>query len=137
MELNDYNLLCAKFLGATVSQEYSKMPEIDQSGLVITFPKEVAKRLGIYLNYPLSGLKFHTDWNWIMEVVQKCEDLDYTVTIATTYADIEGQWTNIPDVGAVYSDRKGDRLQGVIETISNFLKWYYESKATEESKKEF
>lgn len=67
LDLTEFNKECALFVGATGEQLYSKNE--DQDGLLWNFPRDM--KLGLYRNYSTFGLKFDSDWNWLMEVVAK------------------------------------------------------------------
>lgn len=60
-------ILIAKFMGADVIQAYSKTD--DQDGLIFYYPKDTSPSM--YRNLPSNAIKYDTDWNWLMRVVQK------------------------------------------------------------------
>ena len=67
----------------------------------------------------ISSLKYHKDWNWLMEVVEKIESLGYRIEIVKHICRIylSNKETiviseNIPKIEAVYS------------TVVEFIKWY-------------
>ena len=67
----------------------------------------------------ISGLKYHEDWNWLMEIVEKIESLGYRIEIVKHICRIylSNKETiviseNIPKIEAVYS------------TVVEFIKWY-------------
>ena len=92
-EILDYNKLCAEFLGYTFSHytnDKSKAtPEIK---FVWGAEAEILKRCNAWWrcsktpddnfswNFP-SDLLFHSNWNWIMEVVEAIEKLGYEIDI--------------------------------------------------------
>ena len=110
----EYNLLCAKFLGAEITHPYPKNE--DQEGTLIYFPKE-AVTLGLYRNYSIAGLQFDKDWNWIMEVVDKIE---HTI-----------RWVNIKgclvDVSNEISVSKPTKKEATIHAVWEILNKYYEN----------
>lgn len=71
-EILEYNKLCAEFLGWKNLNDDS-------------FPEYVDK-LGNF--YPLKELKFHSDWNWIMEMLDKVALLDFGWKITSKYVNI-------------------------------------------------
>lgn len=75
----------------------------------------------------LSELRFHANWNWIMEVVSKIVKLGYVSSIdgniERSFASFIIQKTNnyICRVGYnTYLTKK----QGVVEAINQFIDWY-------------
>ena len=67
----------------------------------------------------ISSLKYHKDWNWLMEVVEKIESLGYRIEIVKHICRIylSNKETiiiseNIPKVEAVYN------------ACVEFIKWY-------------
>ena len=105
----EFNRLCAEFLGM---KDYHLINENFEEGYAWYYPDKNGYS-DIDKN-PASGYyrlpKFHSDWNWIMEVVEKI--------------------SNIPDgVGYVFiRDLDGimHKKQVVVEAIWQFLNWYNE-----------
>ena len=74
---------------------------------------------GLYNGYFIDALKYHEDWNWLMEVVEKIESLGYRIEIVKHICRIylSNKETiiiseNIPKIEAVYS------------AVVEFIKWY-------------
>jgi len=44
---------------------------------------ELLDHKGLFVQYSDEPLKFHSDWNWLMEVVEKIESLGYGMDIQT------------------------------------------------------
>ena len=71
----------------------------------------------------LENLKFHSDWNWLIEVVEKIESLGYRIEIVKHICRIH-IWNkeiiiiseNIPKIEAVYN------------SCITFIKWYNKQK---------
>ncbi len=97
----EFNKLCAEFLGGKIKED----------GWNFCLTDFGVKHCG-YGFHEGFDLKFHSDWNWIMEVVEKI--------------------SNIPDgVGYVFvRDLDGvmHKKQVVVESIWQFLNWYNEQK---------
>lgn len=99
-EILDYNKRCAAFLGGVYDSDMTRywfhLP-IKWDGLFAPTTEE---------------LKFHSDWNWIMEVVEaileKCSNSD----------DMEAYY-NILDTFP--------RKEAVVQAINKFLIWYNET----------
>jgi hypothetical protein len=75
-----------------------------------------------------TDLKYHSDWNWIFSVVEKIENLGFTVTIAGVMCKI----TKVLDIdNSIVSYVLGDKsrkLELVYITISKFIQWYNQNK---------
>ena len=70
-------------------------------------------------------LKFHSDWNWLMEAVEKIESLGYWV-------EILGGMHNVCSIGLtnniesfIYLDSKS-KIEVVYNTCLEFIKYYNE-----------
>jgi len=74
-----------------------------------------------YKDLITTTLQFHSDWNWIHEIVEAIEKLGYTVAI----------WDNvcvIPHLKKCISETK---KEAVIHAINQFLIWYNENKTNQ------
>lgn len=73
----------------------------------------------------LVDLKFHTDWNWLMEAVEKIESLGYDVFINTTVC-------RITDCGQtdfeIEEFTNNSKIEAVYNACVEFIKWYNEQK---------
>ena len=65
---------------------------------------------GIYNGYFIDELKYHSDWNWLIEVVEKIESLGYRIEIVKHICRVylSDKETiiiseNIPKIEAVYN----------------------------------
>ena len=69
-------------------------------------------------------MQFHTDWNWLMKVIRKIEELGNDVLITTNYIQIsfdEGeQFIVIDDLNI--------KIDSVYNAVVEFIKWYNEKK---------
>jgi len=68
-------------------------------------------------------LKFHSDWNWLMEVVEKIESLGFKFQITSQYAAVLKNHSLISQslictVDGIY------KIQATHETVAAFIKWY-------------
>lgn len=109
-ETIEYNKRCAELLG------YTLRPNDCYNG----DDKLVAK-----LSYVTSEeLKFHSDWDWIMEVVETIEKLGETSTRYGTLVDIT---TTHIQIGKIVIDLKLNPMikkEAVVQAIDKFLIWY-------------
>jgi len=79
-------------------------------------------------DFTIGQLKFHKDWNWLMEVVEKIESLDYNFNITS------GDATVLINHGVIYQTNiyridGTNKIQAVYNTCVEFIKWYNEQKA--------
>jgi hypothetical protein len=73
--------------------------------------------------------KYHSDWNWLMEVVEKIESLNYTVSIRNHICRIE--MLLLEDI-VISEDIP--KIQAVYNTCVEFIKWYSADKKASEVK---
>lgn len=110
-EILNYNKRCADFI------------KLDLSGAGFPY--------GYFYNgifYEIHEMKFHSDWNWIMEVVDAIEKLD------NFYVQIEESACYIYDISKftdeqcnpfILCDLKlSSKKEAVIQAINQFLIWY-------------
>ena len=112
METN--NKIIAEFMGATLTKD-----------LQIMYP--VYEGDSSYVK----DLKYHLDWNWLMQVVEKIESLlpdDSFVTI-----EHKSCWIPIYDDEQPFGIecREETKIQAVYNACIEFIKWYNENSAKE------
>ncbi len=131
----EFNSLCAKFMGWEYIDKDSHPYAYANYGWwkANTYHPEI----DAYKNENFIGfnhnLLFHSDWNWIMMIVdeinKKFETEDYygiMIEIRTDYVTID--YDEFRDKIHFY-DKKADgefRKQSLIQILHNFLKYYYE-----------
>lgn len=71
-------------------------------------------------------LKFHKDWNWLMEVVEKIETLNYGVRITRTTCFIDSL-TAIPEF-KILGGLEETKIQAVYNACVGFINWHNEQK---------
>lgn len=95
-EILEYNKLCAEFLGEEMTT-YFVETQMDLIGS--------------------SELHFHSDWNWIMEVVEAIE---------------KKSWVNIKgcavDISTIANLNAPTKKEAVVQAINQFLIWYEQNK---------
>lgn len=125
----EFNRLCAEFLGGKIKED----------GWNFCLTDFGVKHCG-YGFHEGFDLKFHSDWNWIMEVVEKIENLR-GVTIETNNNWV-GEFTIVIRCGGYsgtyYKSIEKPRVshgqdfrtkkEAVVEAIWQFLNWYNEQK---------
>jgi len=62
--------------------------------------------------------KYQSDWNWLMEVVEKIESLEVVVEIRENVCYIETSPNNY------YSELEDTKLQATYRAVVEFIKWY-------------
>lgn len=102
--MNVDNKLIAEFLG------YSQ-PHPDYPDTTYWYKKDFP---------PLTILSFDSDWNWLMQVVEKIESLGVVVEIRENVCYIE---TTPNDY---YSELETTKIQAVYKACVEFIKWYNE-----------
>jgi hypothetical protein len=110
MNTTENNKLLAEFLG------WSK--KINKEGEETPFynlPIELHNHLGITQHIPLEGFVFDTDWNWLMQVVEKIIKDFYKLNPCPIYLkmNIEKQ--------LIATDK-----EGIYNACIEFVKWYNE-----------
>ncbi len=125
----EFNKLCCLFLNwkfnPTTSIHFPKGTWIDLNGIGHCAEK---------------GLKFHSDWNWIMEVVEAIE-INFPIhTLQWEYDDREefakdgrykAYWFTLHPKDEICSGltdlRNKSRKEAVVQAINQFLIWYNEN----------
>ena len=99
--------------------------------------KIIAKFMGARLTkdlqimYPVYGgdssyvkdLKYHLDWNWLMEVVEKIESLGYRVTIVRHICRID-----LTEESKLIISEDIKKIEAVYTICFKFIQWYNENK---------
>lgn len=71
--------------------------------------------------------KFHSDWCWLMEVVEKIEDLGYRVGINGISCTVSELLNEEPIISLVLGDRK-QKIRLVHSAVVEFINYYNENK---------
>lgn len=75
------------------------------------------------------GFNYHSDWNLLMEVVEKIESLDgkkYYVVIKHTQCKFANYYTEETIANVIHTHNK---MQSVYLACLDFIKWYIENSA--------
>ena len=82
-------------------------------------------------------LEFHSDWNWLMRVVEKIENLQDENNCAIYNVQIEQSFTEIIDNHTsetiIYDIDADSKIEAVYNTVIEFIKWYNEQNKNNES----
>lgn len=130
-EILEYNKRCAKFLGIELSELHKNEFEtlIDRytplcawSNASFAIDEDPSKTIWDYL-------KFHLDWNWIMELVEAIEKLGAEYCLGNKYFSIsytlsEGNWYAEETIVKSNIETK----EAVVQAINQFLIWYEKQK---------
>lgn len=119
-EINKYNHRCAEFLGFKYK---------NQAKFWAIYPLDNNSYLRQLGYVRMDELKFHSDWNWIMEIVKAIEKLGYFVMI--------NKWTSV----YTGKEKEGERVQittiegknkklNTVQAINQFLIWYNNEQRT-------
>jgi hypothetical protein len=117
-EINQYNEKCANLICA----------EFDLEDYRYTFQQEL-----VDTEYTLSKSKrhhreqlcFHSDWNWIMEVIEAIEKLGFNFNIYHQDCLIEKDKKFIV---VTHATKLKTKKEAVVSAINDFLIWYNENK---------
>ena len=79
----------------------------------------------VYLknNKPITNFYYHSDWNWLMEVVEKIEKLKCTVVIEKNICRIHKGGLHF---GHAYKFET--KIEAVYNACLEFIKWYNKQK---------
>ena len=106
------NKLIAEFLG------YSQ-PHPDYPNTTYWYKKDCQ---------PLTILLFHSDWNWLMRVVEKIENLQDENNCAIYNVQIEQSFTEIIDNHTsetiIYNIDADSKIEAVYNACVEFIQWY-------------
>jgi hypothetical protein len=73
--------------------------------------------------YEVKDMQFHSDWNWIMEVVEAIERMGYN---SSTVGGKKGYACaiHLPQLNGIMGQSKDSKKETVIEAIEKFFIWY-------------
>ena len=74
---------------------------------------------GLYNGYFIDELKFHSDWNWLMEVVEKIESLGYRIEIVKHICRIY-----LSNKETIIISENTPKIEAVYNACVEFIKWY-------------
>lgn len=117
------NKLMAKFLGAKQYDETDDFIYFDETNNI--FSNDTIS---------LKNLKFNTDWNWLMEVVEKIENWEgeqfyiiHSMSFNKRSISIKTESNRVfKNIEIFYN--KGEKIQATYKACAEFIKWYNEQK---------
>ena len=71
----------------------------------------------------LDATHYDTDWNWLMEVVEKIESLGNYINITGTYTSI-GAIEQKNRLFFIEKDSLNNKIEAVYKAVVEFIKWY-------------
>ena len=80
--------------------------------------------------------KFHSNWNWLMSVVEKIENLQDENNCAIYNVQIEQSFTEIIDnhtSETIVEVDSNSKIEAVYQSCVEFIKWYNEQNKNNES----
>ena len=141
-EINDYNRRCAEFLGLKRGWWISQQkPLTDDKKQWCDLDGKTFLGSKVYFD---KDLKFHSDWNWIMKVVEDIEELGYQFDITGNEVGVNSNimsMENISTGGTMNSYNRSyyptiisiceedySKKEAVVQAINQFLIWYNEQR---------
>lgn len=125
-DIKEFNKMCAAFLG------YVNLTPDDPDFDFYEHPTEPVK-LGEHIRKTLEPMSmlFHTDWNWIMTVVEKINNPTNGIMVSihsnscliTDYGT-RGKWNLNRSANIVRVVDASSRKEAVVQAIWEFLNWY-------------
>lgn len=94
---------------------------------ILQYNKRCAEFLGLEIlkdEYCYDYPDFHSDWNWIMEVVEAIEKLGDTSAMYGTLVDITTTYIAIGEIATDLKLVPMTKKEAVVEAINQFLIWY-------------
>lgn len=113
MNTKENNKLLAEFLGVKPHGDWFDGHELQNIGLPFNYGA---------MGNGTSTLRFSTSWDWLMVVVDKIEDLGYTV-------ETKINWCRIKDNGETISLRwetDATKIESVYNACIEFVQWHKE-----------
>lgn len=135
-QITENNILLARFIGGLYNNEGRLSLQKNEIWL---------PNFGVcnIINNNGKCLKFNSDWNWLMKVVEKIESLphpigsdiyNFTIIISNNGCEINSRevtnWENIYSSNYVFLNNKHttSKIEAVYNTCVEFVKWYNENK---------
>jgi len=103
--------------------------------------KLIAEFMNHYENMGNLGLQYHSDWNWLMEVVEKLESMEIEVRMKSHFNttlkhtlyqtqicyDLEHKNCEPTHLYLSYNDAYKNRKDSIYNAVVEFIKWYNEN----------
>jgi hypothetical protein len=89
--------------------------------------KSINDKVSFNKNCSVNELKYDTDWNWLMVVVEKIESMNYYVDIMNKAVSINNDEDMIVDLSGKDFSTK---IEAVYTAVLEFIKWYNQTQNT-------
>jgi hypothetical protein len=128
------NNLIAEFMGGLFNKHSNKYGIGNAEYVTIGKLNNVVKAIN---HYDIIDLKYHTDWNWLMEVVEKIESLEDLERFEITTFNVSVQYYETKqkrfDYNLYFSTIELEakvipKIEAVYNACVEFIKWYNEQK---------
>ena len=113
------NKLLAEFLGWEKFETFEGSEEY-----CLTYVEELHLKVGDFNIYSLSELKFNSDWNWLMLVVDKIEN-DYPMSVIISCSNCEVY--NCETQETIFH-LEGVKIEATYNACVEFVKFYNDGK---------
>ena len=116
METN--NKLLAEFMGYVNTTQTDRDFNIYEGNEMIIKgkPKQLMEAM---------SMEFHSDWNWLMQVVEKIESLNFAIKVVVNEALIFCEdWESLDYIYAI----EKTKIEATYNACVEFVKWYNEQK---------
>lgn len=128
-EILNYNKQCAYIIGWLKQYNGQDFIEINSNKLIEWLPSNIYNRTmtGKY-QFDLELCKFHSDWNWIHEIIESIEKLNY-YTKNECIRNVN--YFNIYELEnneVTFYGTSNSKKEAVVEAIDKFLKWHKQNK---------
>jgi hypothetical protein len=88
--------------------------------------KLIAEFMNHYENMGNLGLQYHSDWNWLMEVVERIENLGFEFFIVESRCAIAHN-TDQSIETIIDFEIMGNKREAIYNAVVEFIKWYNEN----------
>lgn len=115
------NRLIAEFMGYKITgsdQDFTFFEHPDGKGIIIQSDYDFEK----FNSHPMleaRSMIFHRDWNWLMQVVEKIENLGHRVEIVKHVCRIGDHFLTSENLS---------KIKSTYTTVVAFIKWYNDNK---------
>ena len=114
-EILEYNKSCAEFLNWEKSDTVYRTIEYYNNEKIVGNYKHTV------------NMKFHSDWNWIMKVLQRIEDLNFSVELSNIGTQNYVCYIRSGGIKVIYSNILETKKEAVVQAINQFLIWHNEN----------
>ena len=132
MKTTENNKIIAEFMGLNKTKMFFNL----KSGNYVKKETDDCdiKAVDVYLknNKPITNFYYHSDWNWLMEVVEKIEGLhvaNNVFIVSNTIIHIHNKYTNELDVfigKQQFANVAENKKENTYNACLEFIKWYNE-----------